>query len=1262
MTIVRTWIVLTSSGTFTRPVDWNPFDNTIEGIGSGKNGSTGTSTFGGGGAAGGCYAKISNVDLPASVNIQVGTPAALDTVFGALLTAKGGQSTTLGCVGQLIFAGGAGAPGVSNSAGSYGGGGGGAAGPSGAGLPASAYNGGRGDAGAGGAGGVSAPGAPGDEWPGLAGAGGGGGDGGAVTGFAGGLYGGGGAGGGCANAAAHGGGAGGPGVIVISYTPWIVGTMPAVEGADVASLGATDAWLGAMGAAEAADVASIAGSVAWTARMAAVEAPDVAAVTAIDATLGPLIVTEIADHPAFFGQVYFALALGATEGPDVAAFHALAFFPNTLAAFEDPDTAEMHGLTADFGPMAAREEPDVAAMTVQLGPLWPPILGVWASVEGGDSAAINCLADPVGHLEFYGVGASTLYHAASPLERAMADVEVARMMGLPARLITENLDPWKVQSGDNLIFLAYSLGATLWEDNWSELTKRAWLAEQWKFKSLVGTLSAIEMALVQSGYDVTNIITPPGGFFISPDLTTEETNAWLRKMPQIRIKFASKTEIEGLDELFADDGYIGDALTIDNGRALYGRVAVIRNADGTETPLEITDGSTEIGQIAESISLPVLSPLDFFVDEDALGEDKFASADAAATRLFSVFVDQWNNVTTADAALTALTPGLIPLSPRFEIDSDTEIDTAPSLFANDWTPGVEYVTPDNGPILLANVMYLLDPSITAPMTISASYVDDARIGIPSDYAELTIDLHQTLPLPSFIASDSFADDNIFYLDEDLSAVEQAFRAIIAGKALRDTILVEFYGTPLTYVPPSLPGGFIAATMRAVEDPDEAAFVGGSTISGFMAAVEGPDLGNYFVSGVMLALEGPDAFFGTAQALHAFATMAAVEGPDVAAIIALAPADTGVMAAVEGADACAMVGAVTGAGAMAAAEQPDVAAMAGGVAWAAAMAATEIGDHAALSGVVTLQAALAATEAPDVAAMVGAVVVSGALAATEAPDAAAFVGGVVITNAMAALEGPDLALMVGKVAWAATMPAVEGADVAVIIGAVLGAGTMAVVEGADVAAASGAVFDGAALIGIEGADAAAFSGSVAWRATMAAVEGPDTCFATSAGTGVGAMAAFEGPDAGGLSTVIYSDGVFFIVDTTVAVGSVYWQATIATTEAPDVAAMAATVAWSATMAAVEAADIAFATSAAQIFGTMSAVEGPDAGGLQTVIYSDGVIFVVDTEFAIGSVYWPAACALVEGPDVAAIAGIVGALLDETGNPLLDETGNIIITEP
>jgi hypothetical protein len=85
------------------------------------------------------------------------------------------------------------------------------------------------------------------------------------------------------------------------------------------------------------------------------------------------------------------------------------------------------------------------------------------------------------------------------------------------------------------------MGVNFWNDQWTEGTKRNWIAIQWTFKSYRGTEAGLAMAIDYAGRDVTpfgyklnSVTRRPQGVFSGPSLTKEQREAWLETLPQVR--------------------------------------------------------------------------------------------------------------------------------------------------------------------------------------------------------------------------------------------------------------------------------------------------------------------------------------------------------------------------------------------------------------------------------------------------------------------------------------------------------------------------------------------------------------------------------------------------------------------------------------------------------------------------------------------------------------------------------------------------------
>ena len=398
-------------------------------------------------------------------------------------------------------------------------------------------------------------------------------------------------------------------------------------------------------------------------------------------------------------------------------------------------------------------------------------------------------------------GASLLYRSATGLERAMADTDALRLIDIYAEAVIDVWDPYAI-SLTNLPYLAWAMGVNLWEDGWREHTQREWTARQWEFQSLRGTPAGIAMALDfigrdftpgRPGYRLVEYVAPPQGFYASPKITTEEWNAWIRQMPELRVTLAEGTGIASLDEWIVDDGFAGVMVVArDDGPALYGRRAFLRQ-HGVDTPLQlsrfvVTTAAREAIDI-ERICIPGLAGVAFVAGEDMLGEDRFVDADEVAPQLITYRVDSHYDRTDAALELNVVTPGLEPINVNYERISDIG-NGGPFIFVNDFAN--DYFVGDGREAanMLADRIYLNDPNVAAPMLRGISFVGVDRVNMPKFNAELLIDLRASDPLPTIICEESFVADS-FVGHDTFEDMDRAMRAVVASKAFRDRVLASF---------------------------------------------------------------------------------------------------------------------------------------------------------------------------------------------------------------------------------------------------------------------------------------------------------------------------------------------------------------------------------------------------------------------------------------------------------------------------------------
>jgi hypothetical protein len=416
-------------------------------------------------------------------------------------------------------------------------------------------------------------------------------------------------------------------------------------------------------------------------------------------------------------------------------------------------------------------------------------------------------------------GSAMMYRAATGLERSLADVDAERIFGIDAEEIISTWDPYLTYRR-NLPYLAWAMGAQIWEPDWSEGTAREWTALQWTWKSLIGTEAGIAMALdyvgrdhiagsARTGYLLKQVVAPPQGFYASPDLTKEEYDAWIHLMPELRFKFATGKGLAGLGEIFASDGFDEDSgfaddgwVGLDDGPILYGRRVVLRR-NGIDTPLQtpVREDIQWQGRTltVERVSLPGTSEFGIFANDWVMGEDRFVGQESPEARLVTLALDGSYMHERSFLSLTTAFPTLDPINPRFERDSDIGI-AGPFMFADDVFIGSEgaasggagasFTGEDLAADMLADRIFLNDPHVAAPMSNGWSFAGIDRVGMSPYHAELLVDLRTVEPGPAWMAGEGFEDEG-FAVPEDGSHIDRALKAVVASKALRDKIIVSF---------------------------------------------------------------------------------------------------------------------------------------------------------------------------------------------------------------------------------------------------------------------------------------------------------------------------------------------------------------------------------------------------------------------------------------------------------------------------------------
>lgn len=113
------------------------------------------------------------------------------------------------------------------------------------------------------------------------------------------------------------------------------------------------------------------------------------------------------------------------------------------------------------------------------------------------------------------------------------DLQEARILDIPTP-IREAFRPLETPPVV-LPFLAWERSVDLWDDHWPETKRRAVTDAALRLHKRKGTAFAIREYVRQADGRVTEIITPPQATYCGPSLTRAEREAWLARLPQVRV-------------------------------------------------------------------------------------------------------------------------------------------------------------------------------------------------------------------------------------------------------------------------------------------------------------------------------------------------------------------------------------------------------------------------------------------------------------------------------------------------------------------------------------------------------------------------------------------------------------------------------------------------------------------------------------------------------------------------------------------------------
>jgi len=366
---------------------------------------------------------------------------------------------------------------------------------------------------------------------------------------------------------------------------------------------------------------------------------------------------------------------------------------------------------------------------------------------------------------------------ATAFERVLSAVG-ARMAGLPVDIDLLKR-PYDVPA-QFLPHLAFELSADIWEDDWNETRKRAVTAAALLLQAKKGTAYCLREYARYVDADVSKIERPPMGVFSGASLSKEAREAWLSRLPQVRlydhrvVSYAPKRKAflaaPSAISLHGAPFALNWSVSIPSTALLHHQRKAVWVVNGVETDTTVTnDGSIEILHIPSQAGKSIFCSRPF-------QPGRYYIPTTASSRLLSIAPQpglSWRS---------PITPSLIAVS------------SAPELITVDGTRGYSvfcdvvfhgYFIPTTAPERIFHRYAVLDGS-TPPRGAAVQFMGVGCYGWPRHYARVTISVPGKRS--AFAAGSGIvAALQRFWIPHNGEPLQKALRGLRAAKRLSDHI-------------------------------------------------------------------------------------------------------------------------------------------------------------------------------------------------------------------------------------------------------------------------------------------------------------------------------------------------------------------------------------------------------------------------------------------------------------------------------------------
>lgn len=422
----------------------------------------------------------------------------------------------------------------------------------------------------------------------------------------------------------------------------------------------------------------------------------------------------------------------------------------------------------------------------------------------------------------------------SPIEAALEGVSAARAP-LPAELVASVWNPATCPV-DLLPYLAWGLSVDLWDEKWSETTKREVCRKALILHRMKTTPAGIKAHVELTGAKVLKVLRPPMRGHRRGAMNDAQRAAWLDDLPQVRVYPFFTRGIASRRFFYTGPGVrkqwrgvaqadVVIGVTDDDGHPLYGTQGEASLDSGTSplhrnfsrtsrgfamlhrratfydrgVEVEVTLGATDID--ADHVFLRRKAPRRNFYGHGF--RNGYLRASVAATNVITVTFD-------AEGPLRTVTPGMDPVNVRPQRIAQGRIAPASRAFFGRFGG---FRRTSHAPLMVYDRIALLDPSRMGARSKVRTFHGHGRYGIDPYTAELKI----RVPMTRVRRRSGRWHGTGFRKAPDFAPLSKAIEAVRVSKAFRDNVFINTATTGQVKFSGGLHfGEFVFGQIREVE--------------------------------------------------------------------------------------------------------------------------------------------------------------------------------------------------------------------------------------------------------------------------------------------------------------------------------------------------------------------------------------------------------------------------------------------------------------